>query len=101
MLDHNYRLRFSINAFKDIIEIQTYTEMTFGVNQREIYQLKIDTAIKKLLIMPSIGRFFSEKIWIYNVEKHCIMYTFSEEKKIVEILRIVHQKMNLDNLIQD
>jgi plasmid stabilization system protein ParE len=90
MSDHKiYKVSFSKEAFDDLSMIQTYTELTFGSVQKHIYEAKLKEAFDKLSKMPSIGHknsFIPIEVMIYNVERHLILYQFSEKENTVSII---------------
>ena len=101
MSDHEYDINFSNAAFKDLIDIQTYTSSTFGEIQREIYQQKLDIGFRSIGSMPTIGHvhpLLSPSLRIFNIEKHMVIYAIDEARRSVNILRIVHQKINLSSV---
>ncbi len=101
MSDRNFKIEFSDKAFEDIHQIQTYTLLTFGSAQKDIYQQKLDVSFKKIAFMPSIGHTHKQlpkDLKIYNVERHIVVYRVIEDESIIIVVRILHQKVNLSSV---
>lgn len=96
-----YELNYSAEALEDLIYILQYTFETFGEKQMNIYYNKIEKSLDSLKTMPTIGHSRKDipfETLAYNVEKHTIIYEIVEDKKLVQILRILHSKMDFDEV---
>lgn len=68
------------------------------------YLENLHLKFEKLEKMPGIGHFHSSLIRdvrVVNFESHNVLYKVNENEMVIEILRIVHQKINLDKLFTD
>jgi toxin ParE1/3/4 len=89
----------SFEADQDLFDILEYTEETFGEPQKLIYYSQFKNAFEKLAKMPTIGHSRSDiplDTFALSVEKHTIIYEVIEDDKLVQILRILHSKMDFD-----
>lgn len=101
MSGRKYNLVFSNLAFEDISEIQTYTELTFGSTQKSLYEGKLQNGFAQLSKHPEIGhihKLLPKNLRVFIIEKHIIIYQISEEDSLLQIVRIVHQKVNLSEI---
>ncbi|MBK9151962.1 MAG: type II toxin-antitoxin system RelE/ParE family toxin [Saprospiraceae bacterium] len=101
MSGHEFRLSFSNKAFDDLNNIQTYTEITYGSLQKEIYEEKLKEGFAKIASMPGIGhrhKYLKEDLRVFNIEKHLVIYQVHEEKQEVVILRILHKNSDRTSL---
>jgi toxin ParE1/3/4 len=89
LLDIDYMLQFSIETFGDI--------------QTKKYLKLIYEKISQLSAHPEIGhqhKLLSNALRIINVEKHVILYQVLEQEKVIQIIRIVHQKVNISDVFE-
>jgi len=97
----NYFL--SNKAVEDLSNIWDYTYETWSENQADkYYELLIDVC-KMVSKNPKNGKNYDEidpTIWGYRASHHIIFYRITKENEI-EILRILHQNMDLKNRIRD
>ena len=85
-------------AKDDMLFIGRYTENKWGKNQRNIYLKMLDRAFFALAENPFLGRSCdSIKLGYkaYSTGKHIIFYTH-ENQKTIKIIRILHQKMDIE-----
>jgi plasmid stabilization system protein ParE len=102
MSDLKYILQFSFESREDLAQIQTYTEITFGVNQKDIYEGYFKKGFTQLSKMPTIGHRHTElpdDVLIYPIEKHLVIYQILPSTSKIYIIRIVHQKVNLGEIL--
>lgn len=99
-----YQLIISDLASIDLEQIFQYSIETFGENKALEYLENFHIKFEKLEKMPGIGHFHSsliQNVRVMNFESHNVLYKINEHKMVIEILRIVHQKINLDTLFND
>jgi toxin ParE1/3/4 len=99
---NKFFIKFSEEAFEDLSQIQTYTKLTFGDAQKVIYENKLNKGLEKLSVMPTIGHksiHLKSELFIYSIEKHLIIYNFSDKENIISIARILHHKTNLKDIL--
>jgi toxin ParE1/3/4 len=92
-----YSIIISFEADQDLFDILDYTEETFGESQRLVYFSQFKTAFERLAKMPSIGHSRSDiplDTLALSVEQHTVIYEVIEHDKLVQILRILHSKMD-------
>jgi toxin ParE1/3/4 len=97
-----YEPVFSNEARDDIVGILQYTQETFGIRQKNIYENYMKAEIEKLSLMPTIGHkhsFLNEMYRVINFQSHLIIYTVNQAQKQINILRIVHKKVDLQGLL--
>ena len=79
----SYKIIFSDAASIDLSDIQTYTELTFGKAQKELYQQKLNRGFLSIQNMPTIGHnhpLIADNLRLLNIEKHVVIYKIIEEK---------------------
>ncbi len=90
---------FRQKAIDDLTDIWNYTESTWSESQADKYYGIIRTACKELAKGNVNGRSFdkiSDGLLGYSVGKHIIFYQQISNKEI-EIVRILHERMDLEN----
>jgi plasmid stabilization system protein ParE len=93
-----YKLKISSIAYNDIEEVFQYGIETFGPFVSKKFLEKLHQKMLALQTQPGRGQLHAElpdSLRYLNIESHMIIYSYSEVKKLVHILRIVHQKVNL------
>jgi toxin ParE1/3/4 len=90
-------------AVEDLAEIWSFTYEVWSESQADkCYGLLIDTC-KQIAKSPSIGKKYHEitkEVLGCRVGKHIIFYHETKPKEI-EVLRILHERMDLKNKIED
>ena len=90
---------FRQKAIDDLTGIWNYTESTWSESQADKYYGMIRTACKELATGKVIGRRFdkiSDGLLGFGVGKHIIFYQQVSNNEI-EIIRILHERMDLEN----
>jgi toxin ParE1/3/4 len=90
-------------ALADLKEIGCYTESRWGREQRNRYLAFLDEGFHLLAANPLMGRDCSdirEGYRKYVVGKHVIFYR-SPDSGLVEITRILHQRMDVEARMGD
>lgn len=93
----NYR--FSNEAVKDLEEIWSYTKQKWSIVQADRYYNIIIDEIEFIASNPLLGKsidYIKEGYRSTNVKSHIIFYKQQEEDTIV-IVRILHQRMDIEN----
>lgn len=88
-------------AINDLSDIWDYTFHKWSVNQADNYYQKLKAACKEIEEKPNIGKNYpeiSKFIFGLKTEKHIIFYQQITDVEI-EIIRILHQRMDLKNRI--
>lgn len=90
-------------AVEDLSSIWDYTYETWSEKQADkYYKLLIDTC-KEISLTPAIGKNYEEignDIAGFRVGKHIIFYRETKSKEI-EVIRILHERMDLKNKIDE
>ncbi len=97
----NYKL--SVEAGKDLEKIWAYTFETWSKEQADRYIHQIIEEIEYIAIKPENGKDFSYVRKGYlrtKVKFHFVFYKIDTKNKIVEIIRILHQKMDIENRLK-
>ena len=101
-----YTMKYKISekAFEDIENIWLYTVETWSVQQADRYYNLILDEIEFIAENPLSGRDYSHVRKNYRssrVKSHFIFYRYSIEEKIVEIIRILHQNMDIEERLNE
>jgi len=91
----------SNKAVEDLSDIWNYTYETWSEKQADKYYKLLIDSCNEISINPEIGRNYDEideNIYGYKVGRHIIFYQVIETNKI-EVVRILHERMDLKNKI--
>jgi toxin ParE1/3/4 len=94
--------RLSKKALADLESIWLYTYKNWSVNQADRYYELIINEIKFIAQHPESGRNMSHVREGYRsskVKSHLIFYRIQDEH--VEVIRILHEKMDIENRLND
>ena len=97
----NYKI--SIEAGIDLEKIWAYTFETWSLEQADRYINQIFEEIEYISIKPENGKDFSYVRKNYmrtKVKSHFILYKVSKKTNIVEIIRVLHQQMDVENRLK-
>ena len=98
------KFRISKEAGKDLENIWSYTFESWSVAQADRYlNLSIDE-IEFLSINPHSGRDISEVRRGYfrsNIKSHSIFYRIKQDQDVIEIIRILHQRMDIKDRLYE
>jgi len=97
----NYKI--SIEAGIDLEKIWAYTFETWSLEQADRYINQIFEEIEYISIKPENGKDFSYVIKNYmrtKVKSHFIFYKVSKKTNLVEIIRVLHQQMDVENRLK-
>ena len=98
------KYRISKVAAIDLESIWLYTCETWSVEQADRYFNLLLDEIEYLSVNPESGKNFSHFIKGYfrsRVKSHFIFYKINRKRKELEIIRILHQKMDIESQLTD
>lgn len=98
----NYSSNISDEALVDIEYIFQFGIETFGLIQTQNYLKDLYLAVDKIAQMPTRGHNHSQlpsQFLVYNLDSHMLIYIINESQKSIEILRIVHKKVDLSGIV--
>ncbi len=94
----------SVEATKDLEKIWLYTFENWSQEQADRYfNLMIDE-IENISNDPSSGKDYTDIRQGYfrsRVKTHFIFYKINKKMKVVEIIRILHQQMDIESRLDD
>lgn len=96
----NYKI--SNEASYDLEKIWLYTFENWSIEQADRYINVIVDEIEYLCLKPNSGKDFSHIRKGYDrtkVKSHLIFYRINIKKEEIEIIRILHQMMDIENLL--
>jgi toxin ParE1/3/4 len=96
------RFRFTNEAVKDLEDIWVYTKQTWSLEQADRYYNLIVDEIEFIAINPKLGRSIDNVKAGYKstkVKSHVVYYKQIEDDSIL-IVRILHQRMDSENLLR-
>ncbi len=94
--------RISNEAVSDMLDIGRYTESSWGIEQSNAYLKSLDTAFHTLAQQPKLGLSCDNVSYGYRKYlegKHIVFYRVADDK-MVEIIRILHQAMNVSDHVK-
>ncbi|MEO8117221.1 MAG: type II toxin-antitoxin system RelE/ParE family toxin [Bacteroidota bacterium] len=94
---------FTKKAVEDFSEIWNYTIKAWSECQAEKYYAELINTCKLISDDPNIGKTYDEivpEIFGLKMKKHIIFYRNSKRNNI-EILRILHEKMDLKKKLKN
>jgi toxin ParE1/3/4 len=92
--------KISVKAAEDIANIWVYTFENWSKEQADRYVNLVFDEIKYLAQHPQFGKNFEHVRKSYRcskVKSHLIFYKTNKKQKVIEIIRILHQRMDIDN----
>ncbi len=97
----NYKI--SVEAGRDLEKIWVYTFETWTIDQADRYVNQIIDEIEYLALKPKSGKDFSyvRKNYLRSkVKFHYIFYRISKTNTEIEIIRILHERMDIENRLK-
>jgi toxin ParE1/3/4 len=97
----NYKL--TVKAVDDLTDIWSYTVDSWSEEQADKYYNLLVDAFDDVATKPFLGKDYSEiteKLRGLGIGKHIIFYRETKENEI-EIIRILHEQMDLENRIKE
>lgn len=98
------KCKISKEAEKDLEEIWLYTFETWSLEQADYYYDLLMDEIEYLAENPKNGMDFSQIRKGYfrsRVKSHFIFYRISTKSDEIEIIRILHQQMDIDSQLSE
>ncbi|MBX2899388.1 MAG: type II toxin-antitoxin system RelE/ParE family toxin [Cyclobacteriaceae bacterium] len=97
------KYRFTKKAVGDLTHIWNYTVNVWSENQAERYYRQLLTFCKEVASNPHLGKSYdgvAKNLFGLRANYHIIFYRVIKENEI-EIVRILHERMDLKNRISD
>ncbi|MDN4166221.1 type II toxin-antitoxin system RelE/ParE family toxin [Cytophagales bacterium LB-30] len=98
------KYKFSAKALEDIEGIWMYTASTWSVEQADRYVNLIFDEVEYLARNPHAGkdiRSIRENYWCAKVKSHLIFYKLTGTLQLIEIIRVLHERMDIENQLKD
>lgn len=98
----NYKI--SIEAKNDIEKVWLYTFENWSLEQADRYLDLIMDEIEYIAENPNSGKDFSDVRKGYlktRIKSHFIFYKVNKKQNEVEIIRVLHQRMDIENRLND
>jgi len=98
------KFEISKKAFEDIEKIWLYTLETWSYEQADRYYNQILDEIEYIAEHPLNGRnanYIRKNYRCSKVKSHLIFYKYKTSEKIVEIIRILHQSMDVEERLNE
>ena len=98
------KYKISIEAKNDIEKIWLYTFENWSLEQADRYFDLIMDEIEYIAEDPDSGKDFSDVRKGYlrtQIKSHFIFYKVNKKLNEVEIIRVLHQRMNIENRLND
>lgn len=95
------KIKISKKAQEDLIEIWEYTFEKWSISQADKYYEIIIETIRQISTEPNLGRsyqFLRNGYRGFQIKSHIIFYKVNDISEL-EIIRILHQRMDLPNRI--
>ena len=97
----NYK--FTNKAVFDLTQIWNYTLMKWSEDQADRYYYMLIENCKEVARNPDLGKNYSgvkENLLGFKAGRHIIFYRWIEDDEI-EITRILHEQMDIENRLKD
>ncbi len=98
------KYKLSLLAKQDLENIWLYTFETWSIEQADRYLNLIIDEIEYVAEKPDSGFDFSSVRKGYfrtKIKSHLIFYKIDKKNNVVEIIRILHQRMDIENRLND
>lgn len=98
------RYKLSVKAAEDIESIWLYTFENWSLEQADRYVNLIFDEIEYIATNPDAGKDYGHIRKNYRsskVKSHLIFYRLAEKDKVVEIIRVLHERMDIENRLSD
>jgi toxin ParE1/3/4 len=96
--------KISVKAAEDIEDIWLYTFKNWSAQQADRYVNLILDEIEYLETNPDSGKDFNHIRKNYRcsrVKSHLIFYRLSNTQSDIEIIRVLHQRMDIENRLSE
>lgn len=98
------KYKISVKAIQDIESIWLYTLLNWSEAQADYYFNLIMSEINTIAQNPEYGRSYGsirKKYRCYKVKSHLIFYKVNLSNKFVEIIRILHESMDVESRLDE
>ena len=98
----NYKI--SVKASEDIERIWLYTYENWSLEQADRYVNLIFNEIEYLTANPTSGKditYLRENYRCSKVKSHLIFYRITDQQTEIEIIRVLHQRMDIEIRLND
>ncbi len=98
------RIKISVEAENDIENIWLYTFQTWSIEQADRYYNLILDEIEYLAANPYSGKSYAHirnGYYCSKVKSHLIFYKLNTKENALEIIRVLHQRMDIENRLSD
>ncbi len=96
--------KISNEAQNDLENIWLYTFETWSTEKADRYYNLILDEIEYLAEYPEIGKDYShvrKGYFCSKVKSHFIFYKINKKENLIEIIRVLHQQMDIENRLND
>ena len=96
--------KISAKAAEDIEDIWLYTFENWSLEQADRYLNLIFDEIEYLAANPTAGKDFSHVRKNYRCSKiksHVVFYRHAESQSDIEIIRVLHERMDIESRLDD
>jgi len=97
------KYKLTRKAVDDLANIWNYTYDKWSERQADIYYKMLVSSFKEIAKNPNLGKSYDQiipKLFGFKSIRHIIFYRIKNETE-VEILRILHERMDLKNRINE
>lgn len=94
----------SNEAANDLEEIWFYTFENWSAAQADKYLNLIFDEVEYITENPHIGQdysFVKKGYYRYQVKSHFIFYKINPKEEVIEIIRILHQRVDIENRLNE
>jgi len=98
------KYKISQEANRDIEDIWLYTYKNWSLNQADRYVNLIMHEIEYVTQNPESGKDYSlirKGYFCSRVKSHFIFYKINRKKEVIEIIRILHQRMDIESRLNE
>ena len=98
------RYKISTEAQNDLEKRWLYTFENWSIEQADRYYNLLLDEIEYLVTNPETGKDYSHVRKDYlrsKVKSHFIFYKVNKRENLIEIIRILHQQMDIENRLND
>jgi len=98
------KYKISKEALKDLENVWLYTLETWSAGQADRYYDLLLNEIEYIAENPQSGKDYShikEGYFRTHVKSHFIFYKINSNERTVEVIRILHQRMDIDARLSD
>lgn len=98
------KYKLSVEATNDLEDIWLYTFKNWSVEQADRYFNLLMDEVEFISENPLTGKDYShirEGYFRTRVKSHFIFYKTNADKNIIEVVRVLHQQMDIDERLND